>query len=150
MKKCKHCGMKIPNDSLFCPKCGKSVNSDLSLDDYAANDPYHSTSEETKEKEEEVDNSSYVEEQKENTPKNKEETSLSTYSNTFSILSLVFGALGGWLGLLFGILVLTSSKVEKERKRAKIGIGLFFAWFVVSFVLMVVALMNLLGGGTSL
>lgn len=144
MKKCKYCGAKIPDDSLFCPKCGKSTSSDISLDDYVSDDAYHYVNEEESEKEPSFD------EQKEETQNQEpssvqKESSSSSYSNVFSILALVFGALGGWLGLLFGILTLCTSKVEKERKRAKIGIGLFCAWAVVTLILTVVYLMSALG-----
>lgn len=59
-------------------------------------------------------------------------------SPIFSILAIVFGALGGWLGLLFGIIGLATYKDPKYRKNCKIGIGLFIGWVVLYIILIIV------------
>lgn len=45
--------------------------------------------------------------------------------------AIIFGALGGWLGLIFGIIGLCSSRDRFVRKNCKIGIGLFFGWIIL-------------------
>ncbi|MDE6656831.1 MAG: zinc ribbon domain-containing protein [Anaeroplasmataceae bacterium] len=67
----------------------------------------------------------------------KEETSV------FGILSIVFGALGGWLGLVFGIIGLCTYKEEANRKKCKIGIGLFIGWMALIFILVLARLASL-------
>ncbi|MBR2507040.1 MAG: hypothetical protein IKB70_09130 [Bacilli bacterium] len=47
------------------------------------------------------------------------------------ILAVVFGALGGWLGVLFGILNLVLDKTKKYRALGIIGIVLFAVWIVI-------------------
>lgn len=51
------------------------------------------------------------------------------------VCSIIFGALGGLLGLIFGIIGLSTSQNEKIRKNCKIGIGLFCGWIVLSIFL---------------
>ncbi|MFA6865997.1 MAG: hypothetical protein WCR54_00600 [Clostridia bacterium] len=62
-------------------------------------------------------------------------------SSTMGILSIVFGALGGWLGLVLGIIGLTKYKIAKNRKNCKIGIGLFCAW-VVGYIIIIVSMVS--------
>ncbi len=61
-------------------------------------------------------------------------------SPIFGILSIVFGALGGWLGLIFGIIGLSSYKEQNNKSMCKIGIGLFIGWMVILFLLLIVRL----------
>lgn len=65
--------------------------------------------------------------------KEKEESSI------WGILSIVFGALGGWLGIVFGIIGLCTYKEQSNRKKCKIGIGLFFGWVVLLFIIVLAA-----------
>lgn len=73
----------------------------------------------------------------------KEETSL------YGILAIVFGALGGWLGLVFGIIGLKTYKNETYRKYCKIGIGLFVAWVVIAIILIVVSIVTVAAAGSA-
>ena len=60
-------------------------------------------------------------------------------SKAYAILALIFGALGGWLGLLFGIIGLVKYKGDihsSERVMCWIGIGLWIFWFVANIVLL--------------
>lgn len=51
--------------------------------------------------------------------------------SALGILAIVFGALGGFLGLLFGIIGLCVYRTHSNRKNCKAGIGLFFGWIVL-------------------
>ncbi len=55
----------------------------------------------------------------------------------FGILSVVFGALGGWLGLVFGIIGLCKDKEKKYTKLYVIGICLSVVGVILSIVIMV-------------
>lgn len=57
----------------------------------------------------------------------------------FGILSIVFGALGGWLGVLFGIIGLCKDKEKKYKTLYVIGISLFAVWFVILIIFQVLA-----------
>lgn len=74
----------------------------------------------------------------------KEETS------TYGILAIVFGALGGWLGLVFGILGLKTYKNETYRKYCKIGIGLFVAWVVIAVIMIIVSIVTVVAAGSAI
>lgn len=56
-------------------------------------------------------------------------------SGGMGIAAIIFGALGGWLGLLFGIIGLSTYKTEKNRKNCKIGIGLFIGWIILWIII---------------
>lgn len=58
-------------------------------------------------------------------------------SSVMGILAIVFGALGGWLGLVFGIIGLVMYKEPKNRKNCKIGIGLFVGWVVLAIIIII-------------
>lgn len=59
-------------------------------------------------------------------------------TSTIGILAIVFGALGGWLGLLFGIIGLCTNKEPNNRRNCKIGIGLFCVWIVIDIIIIAV------------
>lgn len=69
-------------------------------------------------------------------------------SSVMGILSIIFGALGGWLGLLFGIIGLATYKEPKNRKNCKIGIGLFIGW-VVLYIIMIIIIVTVTWGSIS-
>lgn len=52
-------------------------------------------------------------------------------SSALSVCALVFSVLGGWLGLLLGIIGLVVNKNPKNRRRCKFAIGIFIAWIVL-------------------
>ncbi len=56
-------------------------------------------------------------------------------SKAIGILSIVFGALGGFLGLLFGIVGLCTYKEKANRRLCVIGMCLFAAWIVIAIIL---------------
>ncbi|MCM1196100.1 MAG: zinc ribbon domain-containing protein [Roseburia sp.] len=55
--------------------------------------------------------------------------------SVLGILSIVFGAFGGWLGLVLGIIGLCMYKEPNNRKKCKVGIGLFIGWVVILIIL---------------
>lgn len=60
-------------------------------------------------------------------------------SSVYAILALIFGALGGWFGLLFGIIGLTKYKGPEysgKRVMCVIGIVLWAVWFVIQILLL--------------
>ncbi len=51
-----------------------------------------------------------------------------------SIAALIFGIIGGWLGLIFGIIALVKNKDNKDKGiniRSILGIVLWAVWFIV-------------------
>ncbi len=58
-------------------------------------------------------------------------------SGTLGILAIVFGALGGWLGLVLGIVGLCSYKKKENKRNCIIGMCLFAGWVVFIIILYV-------------
>ncbi len=58
-------------------------------------------------------------------------------SKVWGILSLIFGILGGWIGLIFGIVGLCTYKDKQNRLMCKIGIGIFVFWLILSLLIIV-------------
>lgn len=52
------------------------------------------------------------------------------------ILSIVFGALGGWLGLICGIIGLAIDKEKKYKTLNVIGICLFVVWVIIYIIIL--------------
>ncbi len=57
---------------------------------------------------------------------------------TIGILSIVFGALGGWLGLVLAIVGLCTYKKKENRTKCYIGMGLFIAWVILYIILLAI------------
>lgn len=60
--------------------------------------------------------------------------SSSSGAKVCGILSVVFGALGGWLGLVFGIICLAIDKDKKYRILGIVGISLFAVWIIIFII----------------
>lgn len=59
-------------------------------------------------------------------------------SPAVAILAVVFGALGGWLGLVFAIIGMrTYTKGTRNYKMSKIGLILWIVWVIVAILLIV-------------
>lgn len=55
----------------------------------------------------------------------------------FAYLAVVFGALGGILGLVFSLLGLAKCKEKKNRKLCYIGLTCFGIWAILSLVYLI-------------
>ena len=56
----------------------------------------------------------------------------------YAVLALVFGLLGGWLGLVFGIIGLKQYKEQSNRTMCIVGIVAWVIWLIVQIVLVAV------------
>ncbi len=56
-------------------------------------------------------------------------------SSTLGILAIVFGAMGGWLGLILGIIGLCIYKRKENRQKCIIGMCFFAMWMVLLIVI---------------
>ncbi|MDO5330831.1 MAG: zinc-ribbon domain-containing protein [Bacillota bacterium] len=58
------------------------------------------------------------------------------------ILSIVFGALGGWIGLVLGIIGLCIDRERRYRTYNIVGICLFLGWVLIYFIIIIVGVVN--------
>lgn len=105
---CPKCGASIPDDSNICPYCGYPIRTAVPADN-----------------ESEKPKVVYV-----GTP--------SKDYHATAILALVFGLLGGLLGLIFAIIGLVNSDDDSDRKMCKIGLGAFIFWVIIYLILVFV------------
>lgn len=149
MKRCKSCGTIVPDDSKYCYKCGGTSfgeEDEVSLSDYGASDPYHSVSSESDDtsiKPEKVETTEDDQQSETKVSHDELRSSSDSIYHTLAILSIVFGALGGLLGLILGIVVLSCTKDHGDRKKAIIGISLFVMWSIIALILFFVNLSRL-------
>ena len=115
---CKKCGKEISENSRFCPYCGEE-NEVLAKKEEKQDDPaatYRAMYN---------DDNEYRPIQK--APAQQE-------SKVIPILSLIFGLLGGWLGLLFGIIGLTKCKEKGNKAMCIIGIVAWAVWLTILII----------------
>jgi len=64
-----------------------------------------------------------------------------TRTNTLAILALIFGLLGGWLGIVFGFIALSQIKRTGEGGRGIAIVGIFaaFLWVIASIAFVAIA-----------
>ena len=117
---CSHCGKKIPSDSQYCPYCGSKVTPET---DASAN-----PTEEKKRPEDYEEQSSYSYNNDHPLYVNDQTT------HTFAILRLVFGALGGLLGPIFAILVLSRKPSNQDKAMAIVSLSVTLFWFILGIV----------------
>lgn len=70
-------------------------------------------------------------------------------SKALGILSIIFGALGGWLGLILGIIGLCVCKEQSNKRNCIIGMCLFGAWiliYIFFYEALLTAFMSMMGG----
>ena len=106
MKYCTRCGNEIGETDTFCSICGAPVEKEDAV----------------------VTNNSYS-----NTTNNNQKVNYQSDSNNkiYATLCIIFGSLGGWLGLIFGIIGLMKDKERKYTIRYCIGLGLWTCWMVL-------------------
>lgn len=122
MKYCTKCGQQVEDNTSYCPNCGYHFTDSNSSDNYF--DDNFGSSQSTGSTNGSFSSTS-------NQPDNlgKNETS------TIGILSIIFGALGGWLGLVFGIMGLAKYKKKSNRILSAIGLSLFLFWILLYIIL---------------
>ena len=117
--KCNQCGKDIYSSDRYCSNCGEnndnyviSVTNEI---EETVQPFYNKTAESV--------TNIYIE--------NQQPQVIET--STFGVLAIVFGALGGFLGLVFGIIGLSTYKNPSNRRNCGIGIGLWIAWMIILF-----------------
>lgn len=105
---------------MYCSYCGKKVNENQKHCVYCGTENEHYV----ENKNEEVITNTEL--QKNTVQENKDNV-----SSVYAILALIFGALGGWLGLLFGIIGLKNYTDTNKRTMCYIGIGLWAVWMII-------------------
>ncbi|MBP5343438.1 zinc-ribbon domain-containing protein [bacterium] len=112
---CSNCGKEIDDNSKYCPYCG-------AINEFDGTTSTKTVVEENNDKRYErfrdYENAEYFNE----TP-------------TIGILALVFSILGGYLGLIFGIIGLVKYKQPKNRRRCTAAIVIFVVWLFISILL---------------
>ncbi len=123
MKYCVHCGTAIEEDKTSCPNCGKAIDSLGATAENAVNTRYCT---------------------KCGAPVHVDAVicpkcgcSIGKESSIWGILALIFGLMGGWLGLVLGIVGLPRSKSKSDRQMCIAGIVLSCVW-IVAYVIMLV------------
>src|SRR5574344_1669366 len=114
---CPHCGKEIPSDSRYCPYCGEKVP------------PLEGEVHEEKKPEED-----FREEQSFNSSADHPLYVNDQTTHTFAVLSLVFGALGGLLGPIFAILVLSRKPSNQDKAMAIVSLAVTVFWFILGLV----------------
>lgn len=122
---CDHCGTELNGGVRFCPQCGAPVDNrqaQQGLDQSSADSNYSPSNY--------YNQNTYA-----GQPADPSNARPQGY--VLSILAVVFGALGGWLGLLFGILGLCQNKSGDPgvKTRSIIGMVLFGIWIVILIAL---------------
>src|SRR5574344_41082 len=92
---CYHCGKEIPDDSVYCPYCGSEQKK--------TETPHEEKSE------------GFYQETPENDQHAEQMLAYAHTTHVFSILALVFGAIGGLIGPIFGIISLTRHPSNQDK-----------------------------------
>jgi hypothetical protein len=114
---CNNCGKEIPDSSKFCPFCGKPVETTAATETSAA-DTSTSYPPSTGATYDYPDDNTYV---------------YHDY-HALCICACIFGVLGGFVGLVLGIIGLCLSDEDRDRTLCWIGIVFFIVWLIISIV----------------
>lgn len=134
MKKCE-CGHECEDVYAFCPKCGAKLKDEVVAETTIENNTMyckfcgnkiHSNAEIC------PHCGCRVNERKFQVHENSNEIS------ACSVLALIFGLLGGFLGIIFGIVGVTNAKNKTDRNCAIAGIFFFFLWVLIFILLIAV------------
>lgn len=108
--KCPYCKSEIDEASKTCQYCGRAIeeNNELEVNDFSK--------------------------LKETISEGKGAPQYNDGSSALGVLSIIFGALGGCLGFIFGIIGLGVYHDPDKKKLCRIGIGLFFGWVIVVII----------------
>ena len=108
MKFCSRCGTQLEDNDVFCPSCGEVC--DTTVVNNANN------------------NRNSSQNNRQTMSKREKET------KTLGILSIIFGALGGVVGLILGIICVSRDKNGPYAKYGYIGIGLSSLFMLINIV----------------
>jgi hypothetical protein len=111
---CYHCGKEIPDDSIYCPYCGSEQK--------------HGGTEQEEKTE------GFYQEAPEYDHHAEQMASYAHTTHVFSILALVFGAIGGLIGPIFGIISLTRHPSNQDKAMDIVGISCYVLWMIFAVV----------------
>ena len=116
MKFCSRCGTQLEDNDVFCPSCGEVC--DTTVVNNANN------------------NRNSSQNNRQTMSKREKET------KTLGILSIIFGALGGVVGLILGIICVSRDKNGPYAKYGYIGIGLSSIFMLINIASSILNIIN--------
>ena len=116
MKFCSRCGTQLEDNDVFCPSCGEVCNIT------------------------EVNNANNYRNSSQNNRQTMSKRDKDT--KTLGILSIIFGALGGVVGLILGIICVTRDKNGPYAKYGYIGIGLSSIFMLINIASSILNIVN--------
>lgn len=146
--KCPYCKGEVNTDQKYCGSCGREnawyVEKKKPIDEtYTIDEDEYKTEEKTatKEPKEDVNSSNNVSTNTTNFGSSNSKPNFEYSHQAYvkepiglSVCALIFGLLGGWLGLVLGIVALSKNKDPGNRTRAIIGIVAWACWMIVYIV----------------
>lgn len=161
MRYCTNCGAKLGDQYKFCPYCGHEVENDFAAptpENVAAETPFDETQQaapsqsiddiysnrsgEIVEEPSRDDIDNYfngIGDENKAQPQQEQRYShnAKVVSPVFAILALVFGILGGWLGIVFGAIGISKYKKGPYRNMSIAGLVLAIAWIAITIAIRV-------------
>ena len=116
MKFCSRCGTQLEDNDVFCPSCGEVC--DTTVVNNANN------------------NRNSSQNNRQTMSKREKET------KTLGVLSIIFGALGGVVGLILGIICVARDKNGPYAKYGYIGIGLSSLFMLINIASSILNIIN--------
>ena len=128
--RCSCCGNEVREDERYCNKCGQNNEGYVEKKPIEKVEIYQQkTGSSTNTQSQPTYQQTNIYQQ--NTyPAPKQE------SATLGVLAIIFGALGGWLGLVLAIVGLCTYQSPEHKTKCKIGLGLFIGWVVLGLIVL--------------
>ena len=119
---CNNCGSKIKEGDKYCPNCGNEIEVDSIFTNYEEGYTLDSEKSSSSTQTPPVDQENKKSDDKQ--------------ARVLSILAIIFGAFGGWLGLVFGIIGLIKNKEGDLLNKILciLSIIIFFFWFILGLI----------------
>jgi len=124
---CYHCGKEIPDDSIYCPYCGSEQKKTEAPHEDKSQGFYQETPHDDK-------NEGFYQETPGNDQHAEQMLAYAHTTHVFSILALVFGAIGGLIGPIFGIISLTRHPNNQDKAMDIVGISCYVLWVIFAVV----------------
>lgn len=124
---CSCCGKEIREDERYCDNCGQNNEGYVEKKSIETVEIYQQA------------NSNSANVQASNTSQQNNIKTIKEESAAIGVLAMIFGILGGWLGLMFSIIGLCTYQNPEHRTKCKIGLGFFIGWSVIAIILGIVA-----------